>query len=346
MTIRFDHLLRCWYPRKDELDWVLATITDTSLSTYRKAGAMMLMNGLGESYGMLSGGCLESDLLTQARKVLMSGKSVLAKYDLREESDSIWQKGLGCGGSVSILLQAVDVKNDYLGLDKIHHLLSSQQKIIYHQRLNCEGSQHSQWRVEQAEKETISFFLYDNTRKTRSQKNGEWLQTLISPSPILLIFGGGRDAQPLARIANDIGWQVRVVDQRSGYAKNEDFAEVTIIRDKPDSLSAYQELHKADAIVIMNHNITLDALSLKFAHASSAKYVGILGPEHRRQKVEQIAGLKQEDFKQFYCGPMGLDIGAKLPETIALSILSQCHQIVECKTTQRKRNEACKEQSQ
>ncbi len=288
----------------------------------------MLINSLGESLGMLSGGCLEGDLLLQARKVLMGGKSVSVEYDLRDESDSQWQKGLGCGGSVGILLQALDARTQYLGLENIHQGVLKKDSAVYHQRIDESGKQTPQWKVEIANKETVSFFHSGRTHIKKTNES-EWLQTLISPSPHLLIFGGGLDAQPLAHMANTIGWQVTVVDGRQGYAKQDDFTNASIVNERPETLSASDSLKSVDAIVIMNHNIILDAQALTFAKGSTAKYVGILGPEHRRQKVEKAAGLSSGDFDQIYRGPIGIDIGAKLPETIALSILSECHLVVE-----------------
>jgi xanthine/CO dehydrogenase XdhC/CoxF family maturation factor len=90
---------------------VLATIAGTVGSTYRKAGAQMLIAADGSAAGLLSGGCLESDLMERARSVL-SGAPVVADYDTRSSDDLIWGIGLGCEGAMTILLSRLDRAND------------------------------------------------------------------------------------------------------------------------------------------------------------------------------------------------------------------------------------------
>ena len=91
---------------------VLATITRTLGSTYRKAGAQMLIAGDGRAAGLLSGGCLETDLMERARAVL-AGSPVVVDYDTRSSDDLIWGIGLGCEGAMTILLTRLDRANDY-----------------------------------------------------------------------------------------------------------------------------------------------------------------------------------------------------------------------------------------
>ena len=91
---------------------VLATIARTLGSTYRKAGAQMLLAGDGRAAGLLSGGCLEADLMERARAVL-AGSPVVADYDTRSSDDLIWGIGLGCEGAMTILLTRLDRANDY-----------------------------------------------------------------------------------------------------------------------------------------------------------------------------------------------------------------------------------------
>src|SRR5262245_60782826 len=92
---------------------VLATIAHTIGSTYRKAGAQMLIARDGAAAGLLSGGCLESDLLERARAVLDTGTPAIVEYDTRTSDDLIWGIGLGCEGAMTILLTRLDATNDY-----------------------------------------------------------------------------------------------------------------------------------------------------------------------------------------------------------------------------------------
>src|ERR1700741_1384232 len=86
---------------------VLATIVATAGSTYRKAGAQMLVTAGRQLRGLLSGGCLEVDLVEHAREVLLTGNARLASYDMRGEGDLLFGIGSGCEGAVQVLLERV-----------------------------------------------------------------------------------------------------------------------------------------------------------------------------------------------------------------------------------------------
>ena len=85
-------------------DYVVAIIVDTSGSTYRKTGAMMLINENLHYWGLLSGGCLEGDILVHCQSVLTHKKDQIIEYNMRDEADMLWGMGLGCDGEISILL--------------------------------------------------------------------------------------------------------------------------------------------------------------------------------------------------------------------------------------------------
>ena len=70
------YVLTQWHPYRDACEWVLGTVYKTEGPCYRKSGAMMLFNGRGQQFGMLSGGCLEADIQRYARHVMLSGKAL------------------------------------------------------------------------------------------------------------------------------------------------------------------------------------------------------------------------------------------------------------------------------
>ena len=97
--------------RKEPL--VLVTVVETQGSTYSKAGDQMLIDANGVGCGMLSGGCLESDLAVRAQVVLESGDNQSVTYDLASGDDDIWGLGVGCDGSMTIGLTRITAENDY-----------------------------------------------------------------------------------------------------------------------------------------------------------------------------------------------------------------------------------------
>src|SRR5947209_10566895 len=86
---------------------VLATVVGTSGSTYRRPGARMLMADGQWLAGSLSGGCIESDALSTAWDRTEKGP-VIVTYDASADEDVIWGFGLGCNGTIDVLLERVD----------------------------------------------------------------------------------------------------------------------------------------------------------------------------------------------------------------------------------------------
>ena len=117
------HLLANWYPTRDDFSWVLATIYKTIGPCYRKPGAMMLFSSQGEQLGMLSGGCLESDISVNARKVMQTGQPLLVCYDGSDEDELSFHLGIGCGGTIYIMLQQISNQNEYLSLVQVYDAL-------------------------------------------------------------------------------------------------------------------------------------------------------------------------------------------------------------------------------
>ena len=76
----------------------------------------------------------------------------------------------------------------------------------------------------------------------------------------------------------------------------------------------------------MGHSIKLDSESLLFVQKLQLEYIGLLGPKKRFQEIQRLINLEQKDFRNPVAGPAGMDIGGSLPESIALSIISQCHE--------------------
>lgn len=327
MNNQLVHLLRRWSPQRETLEWVLGTVYRTEGPCYRKAGAMMLFNSLGQQFGMLSGGCLESDIQQQARRVMQSGKAMTLCYDGSDEDDLAFQLGIGCGGTVHILLQPVTAANGFLQLDQVLDTLDRRQSGNYFQRIPDAGGDVES-RFERLSDPTQT----TGNRHSRLIDEGQetWLQTTIAPPPHLLIVGGGLDARPLVSLAHELGWHTSLWDPRPANGRREFFMTVDHILDgDAQSLSTHCRDQRVDATVLMSHNVGLDAAALRVLQDSPLRYLALLGPRSRRERVFEEAGVADERLTTPVSGPAGLDIGAELPESIALSILSECHAVLQ-----------------
>jgi xanthine/CO dehydrogenase XdhC/CoxF family maturation factor len=322
MANRINQLLEHWSSNRDEHMWVLATIIQTDGSSYRKPGAMMLINDQGQYFGLLSGGCLESDIMRQARRCWDNNKNRIVEYDMREEEDLAWQLGIGCGGMVRILLQPVNAENHYLQLSELEQCLAKRQCVAYHQIVDDH--------LPQNKVVLITDNLHTFSAEIKKLEKADVFIQKLSPAPMIAVFGAGVDAKPVVSIAAELGWQVILLDSRVGYAKPAYFSRAhQIIRTSVDELENASWLSQIDVAFILTHNIKHDAAALKLVQTSSAVYVGLLGPIHRTDRVLDFAQLSREKLVKPLANPVGLRLGGELPESIALSMLAQAHAVLE-----------------
>jgi len=330
MANQLYQILSQWYPQRQQ-NWVLATIYHTIGSSYRKAGAMMMFSEQGQQLGLVSGGCLEADIQLQARKVMDTGLAVTLTYDGNDEDDISFQLGIGCGGVVQLMLQPLKSNNDFLGLDLVYQALEQRQHGYYWQK------------IPQQKQSAAGYFDVENTHNPGfipqvakvEKHDGLWLKSQILPEPHLLIVGGGIDARPMLTMADDLGWRVSLWDPRPANGRRAYFAKADKILDcAVEQLAPYVRQHNVDAAVLMAHSTSLDAQALKALAGSRLKYLGLLGPKHRREKILELAGVTQEQIHPPLAGPVGLDLGGDLPESISLAVLAECHALLYGKSTQ------------
>lgn len=271
----------------------------------------MFFGSEGQQLGMLSGGCLESDLHSKARRVMANQRSKIVIYDGTDEDDMSFQMGIGCGGRVDIMLQVIDQANDYLGLELLLAQLEAKHTLKYSLTIGDDllPNEHSPHLANEVNNTPFSF-------------HGDRLSIRVSPPPHIFIAGGGIDARPLVDIAHSLGWQISLWDPRPAHGRQEHFPKVDNLFDGAcEGLVDFLNNNPCDAAIAMTHSVSLDAAFLKIIVPHQPTYLALLGPEHRLQQVLEVA---QIDRPHNLAGPAGLSIGGQLPETIALSILAEC----------------------
>ncbi len=319
MSTRLTQMLKTWQSQPD-LDWVLATLISVEGSSYRKPGAMMLINSIGQYFGLISGGCLESDVIHHARKVMDDHCSRTITYDMTDEDDLSWQLGIGCGGKISILLQSINQANHYLQLPLLLESMESQQAVYYVQHIDNKLSVSDLYNVEEGDNVECISHLSNADVGLSAQA----FYQLIKPNPHIAIFGGGIDAQPLVNLASELGWKISLADPRSAYARERFFSNADNIAKLPIAeLINEPWLSKIDIAIVMHHNVKLDAQALKLLKNTNVQYIGLLGPDHRTVRVFDELDFTQQQFDKTLANPVGLNLGGDMPETIALSILSE-----------------------
>ena len=331
---------------------VLATVVDVRGSSYRLPGAKMLISESGENVGTVSGGCLEADVLERAKQVLKTGKAQVFVYDTTKNEDSVFSLNMGCRGVIRILLEPVKDENSLLKM--LENSFENQNRQAIATLISAENSEVAQIggrifydKIEQFRFENLpeslkstqellddcaKFYEIDDFSDIKEYETSagkfEFFFEKIKPANNLLIFGAGADSIPLAGFAENLGWNISVFDHRSAFLTAERFAQakriaLKTVEDLPPEIFEKERT----AAVIMTHNYERDREILPKILKSNAFYVGILGPRRRTNNLlEELAEtgetFGEKVFEKLYA-PVGLDIGADTPETIALSILAE-----------------------
>ena len=152
-----------------------------------------------------------------------------------------------------------------------------------------------------------------------------WFINISLPPLRLVIVGAVHIAQPLAKIASTIGYEVSIIDPRSAFANDKRFPSIKIIKDWPEEALEDFNIDNRTAVVTLTHDPKLDDAALSAALKSNAFYIGSLGSKkthNARIQRLKIANFNDKDINKIH-GPIGLSIGAKSPEEIAVAIISE-----------------------
>ena len=147
----------------------------------------------------------------------------------------------------------------------------------------------------------------------------------FNPPLRMLVVGAVHIAQPLTRMAAEAGFEVTVVDPRAAFATEERFPGVARCDDWPDEAMARLAPDARTAIVTLTHDPKLDDPALAAVLRSPVFYIGSLGS--KKTHANRVARLREQGFSEEEIakihGPVGLDLGAKSPAEIAVSILGE-----------------------
>lgn len=148
--------------------------------------------------------------------------------------------------------------------------------------------------------------------------------------PRVLLLGAGPDAAPVAELAARLGWKVTLADHRPAYAALHRFpsAERVIALPGPEALPAETDLGAYDAAVVMSHHLRSDLAYLRALAAAPIGYVGLLGPAARREKLLAELGGDAAAIRPRLHAPVGLPLGGRAPESVALAIVAEIHAFV------------------
>ena len=345
----------------------LATLVSVEGSSYRRPGARMLVREGGACTGSISAGCLEGDVAEHARGVIREGKAVLVEYDTASTGEEMaWGLGLGCNGIVRVRVEPLAPGSAYVAAlrrscTSVEDAAPTAVATVYQHTPSPSARKPEQIALggrlfvgddgevvcENLGGELAHLIESDLRASAGEGSSGVrvyereggavkvFFETLTPPVP-LVVFGAGQDALPVVELARGLGWHVEVVDPQARPASRARFASsdrVTLAR--PEEVGAHVKITPRTLTLLMTHNYSHDLALLKFLLASPARYVGVMGPRKRTERMltelaegDAAIRLEEADRSRLYA-PAGLDIGANAPAEIALSIIAEMRAVLD-----------------
>ena len=293
--------------------FVLAVVLETAGSTYSKAGALLLLAESGEYAGLLSGGCLEGDLREHARAVLATGRARRASYDMRGPDDELFGLGAGCEGAMQLLLLPVGAANAW---QPLAHLVAARA-----------ARRAAGFVLEPGQGEADGGLqLTDGAHDAPAAGATRAFRVSLALPPRILLLGAGPDVQPMLQFAAPLGWQFTVCDHRPAYADAARFPTAErVLCSRPGQLPQGLALDEFAAAVVMSHHLDSDARYLQLLAGTRIPYVGLLGPAPRRERLRAMVGAGFTALAGRLRSPVGLALGGRGSEAIALAIVAEIH---------------------
>ncbi len=281
----------------------LVTVIETWGSAPRPPGALLALCGDGRIVGSVSGGCVEDDLIDRLRNgERLDGPSLVSYGVTKAEATRF---GLPCGGSLLLVqetLRDVTWIDDILSRTACHELVARRMTLA-----------------------TGAVTVEPAVRGDEFEFDGLSLRALFGPRWRLLIVGAGQLAGAIAPMALALDFEVTCCDPRDEYCLGWDVPGTRFSKAMPDDLALAMELDPHSAVVAVTHDPKLDDMVLLEALKSPAFYVGALGSRvntARRRERLALFDLSSQEIDRLH-GPVGLDIGAKTPAEIAVSIVAE-----------------------
>jgi xanthine/CO dehydrogenase XdhC/CoxF family maturation factor len=290
----------------------LVTLVRVEGSSYRKVGARLLVGSDGRYAGSISGGCLEAEVVRKAPWIVRSG-AVIKTYSTLFDDTAEIPYGLGCGGTVDLLMEPVETPEF--------------QALMEALATSLDGASHHVTTWLPGPGMPLRRLVQPAATEGMEQMQSVFAETILPPQR-LIIFGAGDDAVPMVEAASLLGWRVVVVDGRPQLARAQRFLQarqVLVAKEfgELDSLSIGDQ----DALVIMTHSYEQDKTWLMGALQCRPRYLGLLGARHRSalliSETAAAMGWSLEQICEALFAPVGLNLGGDGAEAIALAVIAE-----------------------
>ena len=267
---------------------------------------MLAVSDTGEVAGSVTGGCVEPAVYEEARAVLAGAPPRLVTYGIADEE--AFEVGLPCGGTVHIFLNTVE--RDLV--DELATAVRSGESIALAVRIA--GARIGEQRLEPLDGQ-FEPAIEDDV-----------FVLPFAPRPNMYVFGAVDHAAAVAQVGRFLGYRVTVCDARAKFATRERFPDVDeLVVEWPDRFLAQAPVDERTVVCVLTHDHKFDVPLLKVALATPAGYIGAMGAKRTNaERAERLraAGVSDEALARIHA-PIGLDIGARTPEEIAVAVAAE-----------------------
>jgi xanthine dehydrogenase accessory factor len=308
-----------------------AVVLGTWGSAPRPAGAVVLAAADGRMAGSVSGGCVENAVIEEIAAARARGTPKRLRYEVSDET--AWSVGLACGGTIEVLAEA-----------SVPHEVRSAMSDVRGSVVVSALDGSARWRVledgsvEEPGKLDPSI-VTAAIEALRSERSGlvdappthdaprttHLFLEVFARAPELCIIGAGHVAQELVPLARRLGFVTKVFDSRTAFLTAERFPEAHELVLGWPAEELPKHLGPASFVCVLSHDPKLDEPCVRLALRSPARYVGVIGSKKNQEK--RRAALRSEGFSDAEVarlkGPIGLPLGGKQPNEIALSVLAE-----------------------
>ena len=295
----------------------LVTIVRTQGSTFRRAGAAMLVRADGSVVNPLAGGCPHRDLIERAREVMATGQFCYVTYDENHGLDLLLESG--CGGMLEVAIEPLSTPLDLAFLTPLDEALSEVRPFLMTTLFPPEGVGRAAERVvaerggpsERPDAGHLADFQFG--------ADGRAVLVEVFGAPVaLVIAGAGDEAMRLAALAATLGMGGVITETSDEALRGLNLPEGWLaIRARPDQLASLTGMGADTAMVTMTHHLERDLANLAAAAKAGAFYLGALGSRKRAALIR--AAFDAPSLRV----PAGLDIGSNTPSEIALAVLAE-----------------------
>jgi len=304
--------------QKKHYKLVLATVVAMEGSSYRRPGVRMLLNDQGESFGAVSGGCVEKEVHRQALDVFESRVPKIMSYDGRLR--------LGCEGIIHLLLEPLELSEELLMT--FNDFISSRRSFSSRSFFSLEAEDHTKFGTD---------LLFDGNAYGLSKdfKATDEVSVFTQEFPPLFrfwIFGAEHDAVTLCKAAATLGWEVTVVASPDEQKTIDYFPGAANLRTPNFDELEVDSIDKQTALILMTHSLSKDVQYLIALSKTHPIYFGLLGPAKRREQlINHLLEHKPDTdlaFIEKLRGPAGINIGAENSKEIAVSVLAEILSVI------------------